>query len=830
MNRRLGWLLASLTLWACVEREDASAPSAARAPLTGAEVTLMEPGALGPVPREVSPIRFFQGPDHFLLVWGDHRANATRHDDLYAARVAFDGGVLDARGIPIAATKSYEGSLSALWNGTSWELRYGESTTAPGGGKLLTRQLFADGGLSPIAVVADAGALLAQDQPGGSQAICFLVPNSSYNCSFNGRPAQVAFTSQPTGGGAFWDGQRFGVVAREYLSTAPVLRYYDRDGGAVPFSDGGQKMYVETFSTTYTSDLRPANLPGQGTLLAYQINQGFNARIARFDTLSDARPGFGYVWLNTMGEGKQTGALDTAAGADRWWMAFTTFVPAAMRLRHLTMAFGADGGNNTGSFTVTDAGNTSFAIAAAKDRMFYAWSDWPLGETYDELRLDTYDPVTGAKLSSTRPFQAPPQGETGDVACADQWCLAVWLEATGNAEPVVAMRRFDKVTGAFDDAGVRRLTSAQLGAPPFATAVAAGAGRFVVASWGGSAKAVEVDEASGAVVGVSSGVQTAYEPPVVSAGSPAYVASRTVSTTELLRLSDAGSTVSNVTSFGTSLQLSAGATSTLLADRSGNQVRVRQLFADGGASAIAAFTAALGGGEVSPVAVASEGERWLTVWEEATDGGSRLQGAFFSSDAGAELSDGGSLTLLAQAGLIAAPRVVYVGGQYWVAYEVSADRFTGVDVAMFQVSPQGVASLPEVVSAGPGDELAPHWAVAGPRRAWLEYTRTDPNGNVEPVLRAIDIPQPDAGVDAGTGGGAGGGSGASGGGSASSGGGSASSGGGSASSGGGSASSGGGSASSGGGSASSGGGSASSGGGSASSGGGSASSGGGSAS
>lgn len=52
-----------------------------------------------------------------LFAWVDHRSG---NSDIYAARVAHDGTVLDPNGIAVAATGADEDQVTVSWNGTNW--------------------------------------------------------------------------------------------------------------------------------------------------------------------------------------------------------------------------------------------------------------------------------------------------------------------------------------------------------------------------------------------------------------------------------------------------------------------------------------------------------------------------------------------------------------------------------------------------------------------------------------------------------------------------------------------------------------------------------------
>ncbi len=91
-----------LSLSACQSATEPPALSSVRQAAVGSEVLVNDPPTGAPSLSQSTPA-IAAGPDRWLVVWTDERAEAVRGRDIYGARVFFDGGVLDPTGFPISA-------------------------------------------------------------------------------------------------------------------------------------------------------------------------------------------------------------------------------------------------------------------------------------------------------------------------------------------------------------------------------------------------------------------------------------------------------------------------------------------------------------------------------------------------------------------------------------------------------------------------------------------------------------------------------------------------------------------------------------------------------
>jgi len=94
-------LAAFAVVTACQSSIESEGPAAVAQAVVQPELQLSVPPT-GPGSFSQGNAVIAQGPDRWLVVWADDRANGLRGSDIYGARVLFDGGVLDPTGFPSA--------------------------------------------------------------------------------------------------------------------------------------------------------------------------------------------------------------------------------------------------------------------------------------------------------------------------------------------------------------------------------------------------------------------------------------------------------------------------------------------------------------------------------------------------------------------------------------------------------------------------------------------------------------------------------------------------------------------------------------------------------
>ena len=81
--------------------------------------TVLDPTgiAISTDPHGLDHLRLASDGDQWLAVWADYRASTS---DVYGARVAADGSVLDPAGLPISTQGDHQYSPSIAWNGSNY--------------------------------------------------------------------------------------------------------------------------------------------------------------------------------------------------------------------------------------------------------------------------------------------------------------------------------------------------------------------------------------------------------------------------------------------------------------------------------------------------------------------------------------------------------------------------------------------------------------------------------------------------------------------------------------------------------------------------------------
>jgi hypothetical protein len=180
-----------------------------------------------------------------MLLWTDSRNEPFRNLDVYGARLAFDGGVLDPAGFPVVAGPLAETDPALGAAGDGYVVAWAENTGARF--RLLRRALSSAGAIGPVTVVVpDGDSHIAHPQlaSGPRSALLLwrdLIPRRAF--------AQVAF---PDGGAgpvrelgpadvpfppidldAVWTGDRW-FVAFSNLSTILTVEAFEDGGSTAP--------------------------------------------------------------------------------------------------------------------------------------------------------------------------------------------------------------------------------------------------------------------------------------------------------------------------------------------------------------------------------------------------------------------------------------------------------------------------------------------------------------------------------------------------------------------------------------------------------------------
>jgi hypothetical protein len=191
-----------------------------------------------------------------MLLWTDSRNESFRNLDVYGARLAFDGGLLDPAGFPVVAGPLAETDPALGSAGDGYVVAWAESTGARF--RLLRRALSSAGAVGPVTVVVpDGDNHIAHPQlaSGPRSALLLwrdLIPRRAF--------AQVVF---PDGGAgpvrdlgasdvsfapvdldAVWTGDRW-FVGYSNLATVLTVDAFEDGGSSAPVavSTGGGPVY-----------------------------------------------------------------------------------------------------------------------------------------------------------------------------------------------------------------------------------------------------------------------------------------------------------------------------------------------------------------------------------------------------------------------------------------------------------------------------------------------------------------------------------------------------------------------------------------------------------
>ncbi|WP_437550013.1 MYXO-CTERM sorting domain-containing protein [Sorangium sp. So ce367] len=149
---------------------ETSAYPAVLDPIVSPELAMDEPIA-GPSLGAQSDAAVASDGTNFLVVWSDWRGDLTTSSDgadLYAARIAPDGTVLDPRGIPISTGPGAQEQPAISWDGTNYLVAWSDHQTGTNSQVYATR-------VSPLGSVLNPGGMLLNPgyRGGGSPSIAF---------------------------------------------------------------------------------------------------------------------------------------------------------------------------------------------------------------------------------------------------------------------------------------------------------------------------------------------------------------------------------------------------------------------------------------------------------------------------------------------------------------------------------------------------------------------------------------------------------------------------------------------------------------------------------
>lgn len=166
--------------------------------------------------EQAAPVVSWDGANH-LVVWADSRG---ADSDIYAARVTAAGSVLDPAGIPVSTTGEIQNSPAVVWNGTHhvvvWE-DYRDSQADLYAARIASDGTVLDVGGFPVCTESHDQMAPAIAWNGSSHLVVWEDYRSETNAAL--------FAGRLNSAGAALDGSGFGVVTNGTECLAPTVAW-----------------------------------------------------------------------------------------------------------------------------------------------------------------------------------------------------------------------------------------------------------------------------------------------------------------------------------------------------------------------------------------------------------------------------------------------------------------------------------------------------------------------------------------------------------------------------------------------------------------------------
>ena len=760
-----------------VEREE---PAAVAQAVVQPELQLSVPPT-GPGSFSQGNAVIAQGPDRWLVVWADDRANGLRGSDIYGARVLFDGGVLDPTGFPICTAPEDQGWPAVAYSNGAFTVAWSDARhVGTDRNALFSATVTLDGGVSPPNGRDLQVGYGFQNVPfvaagPGAEMVGVTTTNAGVWASFNGKPSRQVHVGGRTPPRVVWDGRRFLMVQEDVAGTwFTVGRYFDADGGAVPLADGGYLFKIIDLQGYGGADFATAGTrPDGGVLVTMVAGENFRLHIAGalvtdFETVSTPVTDGGLWWQHfSSGVGPDLYNFDVSilGTDDGWWTAWRmepyTRTPPTMQLQQLTPDL-----QQSLIYELSDAGappvrqyegnfqpdSNAPVLAASPGQLAAVVSELAQvgGAGHVAFSIFTRD---GVRRRHVRLTTLQSSDETPAVACGVQYCLVAWMQAGPEAtQRDLYFRRFDLGSG-FAEASATVLSSSP--DDEVYPRVTYRGGTFWVGystSNNGHGFVRAVDELTGAVRAPDQIPQNFYgiaPLDVAMMGDDVIAVSGHNHAVRMFVLTDGGltlTTVANTSSGGAyrNVGIASRGSDALVAWREQFIGRVEAIAfkSDGGFDPVRRLTAAAQRMPANDPVVATDGTNYLVVFDDFVGSDRRVLGVFVRPDGGLSPDDGG-FTISPAAGHHAHPAVTYANGQYVVAWERAAAEHLPTDLAYTTVSKDGVVgndSTGDVLTASSDNELAVRLAPQGTTGVVAVYNRLDgPGGGVTAHLRKLSV-------------------------------------------------------------------------------------------
>lgn len=373
-----------------------------------------------------------------LFAWTDRRSGSP---DVYAARVAHDGTVLDPNGIAVAVSGADESAPTVSWNGTNWLVAFerGNAVYAArvaADGEVLDPSPFAilDGPFTdgePAAVGLGANHLVVWTQSDLNSALMGALVDSDGN--FDVAPMALSVTPPAD----------FAPAVARRGTTALVGFVTTRNGDSDVYafrlerSTAGPPTLVRLDPADVAVAIGPARVAApavaasaNGWLVAWQDERNANTTgtdiwAARVNAAGAVLDAGGFEVVDDAGDDRAPAATHTGAG----WLVAWSQEDVGQFLRAV-----ADNGNPAApridvSTAAGTLGRAAFGGAAATPLV--AWSDPEAGSSGPKPPQDLLGRVVAANLSLGAAFpiatQSPNQTQPTMSFGANRWLVA-WVD------------------------------------------------------------------------------------------------------------------------------------------------------------------------------------------------------------------------------------------------------------------------------------------------------------------------------------------------------------------------------------------------------------------